>query len=250
VSPVIGCPESCRTPPCDTCQARGPATRTGTRLARTELVSITRKGTEGGGQQPSISDGARFVSFTSKGKGLVKGDTNRKHDVFVRDLLKDKTERVSVSSKGEQGSKASAGSEMAGAGRYVVFTSVAGNLVRKDRNRKQDVFVHDRRRNKTERASVDNGARPIGGPARIATVSADGRYVLFSAAADLRKGGKRTTTLYLRDRRSGRTSTLVANVFPGATLSADGHALSFTASRSNLVGDDTGSFDDAFVYTW
>jgi Tol biopolymer transport system component len=216
----------------------------------TELVSVTRKGTEGGGQQPSISDGARFVSFTSKGKGLVKGDTNRKHDIFVRDLLKDKTERVSVSSKGEQGRKASAGSEMAGAGRYVVFTSVAGNLVRKDRNRKQDVFVHDRRRNKTELASVDNGERPAGGPARIPTISADGRYVLFSAAADLRKGGRNASTLYLRDRLRGRTNTLVANVFPGATLSSDGHALSFAASRGNLVRDDTNGALDAFVYTW
>jgi Tol biopolymer transport system component len=214
----------------------------------TELVSISRKGTDGGGQQPSISDGGRFVTFTSKGKGLVKGDTNGTHDVFVRDLLKDRTERVSVSSKGEQGSKPSAGSEIAGAGRYVVFTSVAGNLVKKDTNKKQDVFVHDRWTDRTELASVDNGERQAGGPARSATISADGRYVLFSAAPDLRKGGSGTTSLYLRDRVAGGTTTPVTKVLTGAVLSGDGRAIAFVSSRSDLVDGDTNNYLDAFLY--
>lgn len=216
----------------------------------TELVSVTRKGAQAGGQQPGISDGGRFVTFTSKGKGLVKGDTNRKYDVFVRDLLKGRTERVSVSSKGEQGTKPSAGSDIAGAGRYVVFASTAGNLVKKDTNRKQDVFVHDRRTDKTELASVDSAERQAGGPARTATISADGRYVLFSAAANLRKGGSEVTSLYLRDRQGGQTHSLIANVGAGAVLSGDGHALSLLAHRSNLVPEDTNSSTDAFVYTW
>ena len=74
--------------------------------------------------------------------------------------------------------------------------------------------------------------------------------MLFSAAANLRKGGSEVTSLYLRDRQGGRTHTLVANVGVGAVLSGDGHAVSFLASRGNLVRDDTNGSMDAFVYTW
>jgi Tol biopolymer transport system component len=216
----------------------------------TELVSVTRKGVEGGGKQPSIADGGRFISFTSKNKGLVEDDRNKKHDVFVRDQLKDKTERVSVSSKGDEASKRSFASQIAGAGRFVVFTTEAGNLVEDDRNGKLDVFVHDRNKDKTQLVSVDSAERPAGGPITKPSISADGRYVSFNAAADLREGGGQTDALYLRDRSAGTTKLLVSEIGTGAVLSGDGHALSFNAFRSNLVDGDTNNTRDIFTYTW
>lgn len=216
----------------------------------TELVSVTRQGNEGGGQEPSVSDGGRFIAFTSKGGKLVKGDKNKKHDIFVRDLLKDRTELISVSSQGDQGRKSSAGSEIAGAGRFVVFSSTAGNLVKGDKNKKQDIFVHDRNKDRTEIVSIDSRERVAGGPSRLPSISANGRYVVFNSAVNLRKGGRSTDTLYLRDRQDDRTDRLVQEVGQGAVASADGHTLSFLAFRGDLVTGDTNSTTDTFVYTW
>jgi Tol biopolymer transport system component len=216
----------------------------------TELVSITRKGAEGGGQLPSISDLGRFVSFTSKGKNLVKKDKNRKHDIFVRDLSKDKTERVSVSSKGDEAAKRSLEAQIAGQGRFVVFTSEAGNLVEKDKNKRIDVFVHDRKKDKTELVSVDSRGRNAGGPSISPSISANGRFVSFNSAPDLRKGGRNADALYLHDRSTGKTDPLVPEIGVGATISADGHAVAFNAFRSSVVDGDTNNSRDVFVLTW
>ena len=216
----------------------------------TELVSVTRKGVEGGGQLASISDGGRFVSFTSQGKNLVKADKNKKHDIFVRDLTKDKTERVSVSSQGDEAAKRSFESQVAGQGRFVVFTSEAGNLVEKDKNKKVDVFVHDRKKDKTELVSVDSRGRQAGGPSLSPSISANGRYVSFNSAPDLRKGGRVADALYLHDRSTDKTDPLVPEIGTAATISADGHALSFNAFRSSVVDGDTNNSRDVFVLTW
>jgi hypothetical protein len=50
----------------------------------------------------SISADGRCVAFASEARRLVPGDTNRCWDVFVYDCRTRQTERVSVSSKGEQ----------------------------------------------------------------------------------------------------------------------------------------------------
>lgn len=215
----------------------------------TELVSVTRKGNEGGGKEPSISDNGRFISFTSKGK-LVKSDSNKVHDVFVRDLRKDNTVRVSVSSEGEQAGKPSFESDLAGNGRFIVFSSNAGNLVDNDKNKKVDVFVHDRKKDKTEISSVNSREKRAGGPTVAPAISADGRYVAFHGSPNLVKGGGNVSSLYLRDRQAGRTELLISNVQNGATISGDGHALSFSTFSGDFVTGDTNGTTDVFLYTW
>jgi Tol biopolymer transport system component len=71
----------------------------------TERVSVTSVGEQGDSPslQPAISADGRFVAFGSYASNLVPGDTNRSTDVFVHDRLTGATERVSVSSAGEQG---------------------------------------------------------------------------------------------------------------------------------------------------
>ena len=216
----------------------------------TQLVTITRKGGEGGGKDPSISDNGQFVSFTAKSKDYVKGDKNKAHDVFVRDLTKKKTERVSVSSKGEEAAKRSFESQIAGFGRYVVFTSAAKNLAKGDTDKKVDVFVHDRRKDKTELVSVDSAERQAKGPVVTPSISADGRYVTFHAGEDLRAGGKVTDSLYLRDRSAGTTKPLNNRIATGGSaISGNGAVVVFDAIRGTVVPDDTNNLRDVFAYT-
>ena len=54
--------------------------------ARTVRVSVTTRGSRGGGASlgPQISANGRYVAFLSYAGNLVAGDTNRASDVFVR----------------------------------------------------------------------------------------------------------------------------------------------------------------------
>src|SRR5207253_2878782 len=101
--------------------------------------------------QLSLSADGRFVAFGSYATNLVAGDTNGQHDVFIRDRLTGTTERVSLSSTGNQGDGWSSGPSLSADGRFVAFTSGATNLVPGDTNGASDVFVHDRQTGITER---------------------------------------------------------------------------------------------------
>lgn len=95
-------------------------------------------------------------AFASDDANLVANDTNGIPDVFVWTQTNGVTERVSVSTAGEQANGASYDVGMSADGRYVVFTSVATNLVANDTNGVTDVFVRDRGTNQTILVSVDN----------------------------------------------------------------------------------------------
>ena len=71
---------------------------------RTILASLSSSGRRANGvsHRPCDLRRRRFVAFSSKATNLVKHDTNRKIDIFVRDLKRDTTKRVSVSSSGKQ----------------------------------------------------------------------------------------------------------------------------------------------------
>jgi len=128
----------------------------------TARVSVASDGTQSDDESdaPSISADGRWVVFWSSASNLVAGDTNECPystgspncpDVFVRDLQTGTTERVSVASDGTQANEASVASGVSADGRWVVFWSVASNLVADDSNGFMDVFVHDRRTGRTER---------------------------------------------------------------------------------------------------
>jgi hypothetical protein len=129
-----------------------------------------------------ISPQGRFVLFSSKGK-LVPGDTNHRRDVFVRDRETGATHRISVSSGGRQGDRASVGVGISSRGRYCLFESNAGNLVPGDRNRMTDLFLRDRLRGRTIRLNVSPSGASANGPARFAALSVDGRWAAFGSPA-------------------------------------------------------------------
>lgn len=128
----------------------------------TERVSVASDGTQGDGESfsPTISADGRWVAFWSFASNLAAGDTNECPyssgspncpDVFVRDLQTGTTERVSVASDGTQANEVSGASGVSADGRWVVFWSLASNLVVSDDNGFMDVFVHDRLTGRTER---------------------------------------------------------------------------------------------------
>jgi Tol biopolymer transport system component len=140
-------------------------------------------------QDTGISSDGRYVVFDSFARNLVPGDTNEWEDVFVRDLEKGTTTRVSVSSSGAQVRAGGMAAHVSSDGRFVAFESNADDLVAGDTNGRTDIFVRDIVGGTTARASVGaDGAQGNGASGNIA-ISSDGRYVVFdSGASDLVPG--------------------------------------------------------------
>lgn len=222
---------------------------------------------------PSISADGRYVEFKSKASNLVAGDTNGVVDVFVRDRLARTTERVSVSSTGQQANGDSPSpqkpqkSRISADGRYVAFTSSASNLVDGDTNQAVDAFVHDRLTRRTVRASVSSSGEQ-GLPPLVSTdderraffmdvsISADGRFVGFdSNSPNLAPGdGDPDPDVFLHDLFT-RTTTVITMARDGGeshgltpSVAAGGRYLAFHSLASNLVEGDSEGSPDIFVY--
>ena len=161
-------------------------------LQTTERVSVATDGSEANGDSIhfAVSGDGRFVAFSGWATNLVAGDTNNSRDIFVRDRLLETTDRISVSSYGEQGLRDSEEPQISRDGRYVVFRSAAEGLVPGTTHQRFQIFVHDRVTGMTARVS-DTPAmtESVGGGfyiVRTPSISADGRSVLFNSdASDL-----------------------------------------------------------------
>jgi Tol biopolymer transport system component len=223
--------------------------------AVTERVSVSSAGEEGNGVSwsPSITADGRYVAFMSHASNLVPGDTNATPDAFVHDRLTGTTERVSVSSAGEEGNGASWVPSLSADGRYVAFPSAASNLVPGDTNATSDIFVHDRLTGTTERVSVSSAGEEGNGDSGWPSISADGRYVAFgSDASNLVPGDTNATPdIFVHDRLTGTTERVSVssageegnggNWWP--SISADGRYVAFLSDASNLVPGDTNGYD-------
>ncbi|MGE3844123.1 MAG: IPT/TIG domain-containing protein, partial [Vicinamibacterales bacterium] len=228
---------------------------------RTTRVSVATGGTQGlGGHswEPFVSGDGRFVAFTSAATNLVAGDDNAYDDIFVHDRLAGTTERVNVRTGGVQANPGHSGwSAMSRDGRYVVFNSLAPNLVVGDSNNLMDVFVHDRLTSQTSRVSVTTGGFQAGGNSLRPTISGDGRLVAFDSDAPnlVPDDTNAQSDVFVHDRVTGKT--VRASLAPGerqgnsfsysATFSGDGRSLVFLSAATDLTFGDTNNATDVFV---
>lgn len=205
-----------------------------------------------------ISDDGRWVLFSSSATDLVAGDTNGVADVFLRDRQMGTTERVSLASGGGQLTGTSSSAALSPDGRYVLFTSLASDVVAGDTNGARDVFLIDRQLDTVERVSLSwLGEQANGSSADWASMSADARYILFSSSAsNLVVNDPQRTDLFLRDRQTSTTvkvtsaagKTLAnADSTERAAISPNGNVVGFSSGASNLVAGDTNGVADVFV---
>ena len=153
-------------------------------------------------------------------------------------------------------------------GRWVAFTSTAVNLAagQSDRNGVHDVFLHDRQTGTTVLVSHAAGSPTTaasGGGSKAASISDDGRWIVYNSTADdLVPGQTPPTTdqIYLYDRDTG-TNTLVSHSTAGPAenaagqsshprISGDGNWVAFESGASDLVAGQNGPQDfwDVFLY--
>jgi hypothetical protein len=142
------------------------------RLGTTTLATLSSDGVPGnlggGSSGVNISSDGYLVAFDSSSTNLVPNDTNGVPDVFVRDLRRGRTERVSVSSTGFQGNGTSALGALSPDGRFVAIISTATNFTSGVPVGIAQAYVHDRQTGTTRLAT----RAPNGSPGDHGTLSA------------------------------------------------------------------------------
>jgi len=217
----------------------------------TQRVSLDSQGAQGDSASgdPTISAGGRYVAFDSYASNLVPGDTNGVWDSFVRDRATGTTRRVSVSSDGAEGNASSGNASISADGRFVAFGSMASNLAPGEMS---GVFVHTLATGRTERVSVSSSGVP--GTGETPAISSDGRYVAFASSfpyVTKDTNSNYDVDVYVRDRVQHTTRRISvssngeqSNGFSGhPAISADGRYVAFDSYASNLVPNDTGTWD-------
>ena len=131
----------------------------------------------------AISGDGRFVTFENPDLIFGAGRIFPADLIFVHDRFTGAEDTVSLGSDGSRPNNASVVPSVSGDGRLFLFASLASNLVPRDTNGVQDVFVHDRPTGTTERVSVAiDGSQP-NGASFSGAISADGHWVCFVSSA-------------------------------------------------------------------
>jgi Tol biopolymer transport system component len=184
---------------------------------------------------PHLTSDGSLVAFECPDGSMVAGDRNRDYDVFVRNRPQGTTELISahdptLASATPNGLSTLSATSISRDGRYVAFASEADNLVANDTNKCRDVFVRDLFATVPRLVSVDTNGFSGDGLSTDAAISADGRFVAFTSAADNLVAGdtNRAQDVFLRDLHMGATTVI--------SLSNGGTAEGNKASYSPIVG--------------
>lgn len=249
----------------------------------TYLVSIDSGGVKANGKSdpPSISLDGSHIAFVNAGSNLVANDFNLSPDLMIRSLdgattdLASRADPVLPSSTSSPGavfnpgpatpghSSMDPGQHMQSAdGRYVVFVSVAPNLVAGVTlvPGVQQVYRYDVVNHEMSLVSVAaNGTTGGNGTSDSPTISADGTRVAFrSLASNLDPlDGDTISDVYLRE-LDATPNTFLASVNAAGTvkgngsssspiISANGVRVAFASSASNLDPLDSDTNSDIYV---
>jgi Tol biopolymer transport system component len=236
----------------------------------TRLISKRSNGTPGdaSSSHPSMAASGQYVAFESAADNLSGVDDDGFDDVFVHDRETGATRLVSRRTNGDPATgNSSRTASISGNGRYISFESDADNLSGLDDDDHRSIYVRDMERGRTTLVSVRSNGDSGDHKSGDASISADGRYVLFESRstnlsnADSDAGGPDfpLRDVFIHDRGMGRTRLLSighdgspADQESGFTtgdgyLSRTGVWAVFPSGASYLVPNDTNGFSDIFL---
>jgi len=213
----------------------------------------------------ATTSNGRFIAYVSAAFDIVPDDTNGTfgRDVFVYDTQEQTTERVNVSSDGEQADGVTTwGWDVIGIsdnGRYVTFTSSAPNLVDDDTNEQPDIFLHDRAIGRTVRISVGPDGEQANDGSYRPQISADGRYITYQSRASNivpNDANGNVADVFLHDRVTNET-TVIALTDDGEQpdgssfdlrTSPDARFVAFSSFATNYDPDHVPGELDVYVH--
>jgi Tol biopolymer transport system component len=192
----------------------------------------------------ALSGDGRVAVFTTYATNLAAGDDNFA-DIYSKNLDNGTITRVSANSAGEAANGNSDNASASADGRYIVFSSQASNLVEGDNNGHRDVFRKDMHSGAVLRVSISADAVEGMGDSSNATISADGRFVVFESSSDFTPGdGDGKADIFIKDVNTGALTRLSSggdashfNYAGTAALTADGLAAVFASYQGGNVND-------------
>jgi Tol biopolymer transport system component len=229
----------------------------GDSLIRTYRIAPPGVDPNGPSGEPSISGNSRYIAFASQASnlGAVVG-TRRTSNAYVYDFVAAKMSLISSTPAGGGPNGPSSEPSISANGQTVAFTSSATNLVPGTRPRVSQIYVRSGT-GPVRRVSVAFGGQPDADCSQPA-ISADGRYVAFSSAADNFVAGddNAASDIFVADLSLGTVRRVSvsskgaqangASVNP--SISGDGRYVSFTSTARNLVPRDHNHVADVFVH--
>lgn len=206
----------------------------------------------------STSADGRYIAFVSSAANLVAGDRDASPDIFVYDRQTGVMECVSVTSDEHDLESRFDAPSISDDGRYVVFEGWSYTLVPGSSGYVSEIYLHDRQTGATTLLTTSAIAEElIDGNSFDATISADGRYVVFaSEATNLVSGDTNDAVdIFLHDVSAGGTrrvslrgaATQAGGDSGAPTVSADGRFVAFHSNADSLVNGDTNNQSDVFV---
>ncbi|MFL6289991.1 MAG: TolB family protein, partial [Thermoanaerobaculia bacterium] len=246
--------------------------------ASVELISGTGTVSDsfGASALPALSADGRYAAFLSTAPNIVPGQADDNHlpDVFLHDRVLGTTTLVSHAA-GSPTQAASPGDYdslgISADGRYVAFSGLGVDLVpgAVDDNRRTDVFLWDRVTGTTTLVSHAAGSPGTAADegSRIARISADGNFLVFSSSAgnlaagqvepapafktaDVFLWSRASDTVTLVSRKSGTTATAASQGSFATAISADGGVVVFTTFANDLLSTVIDVNTDAEVYAY
>lgn len=229
----------------------------------TKLVSKAPDGTAPDGGRTggvSISGDGKYVLYYSNSHNML-GFANSgvyPDQVFLYDVVNDTTQMITGVSSTEMGNKESFSSGISYDGRYIVFVSLASNLVPDDTNGVEDVFLYDRETNGIERISGAPDGTQANARSLSARISDDGKYVYFNSHASnlVPNDNNGTTDAFLYD-VTNKTLRLLSKSLSGGTGNATSQATSISGNgryvtlytlASDLIPSDTDGTYENLIY--
>ena len=147
---------------------------------------------------------------------------------------------------------------ISGDGSVVVFQSTSQNIVPGDATGTRHIYAFERETKRITRVSVNDSGKPGNKQSFGASISADGRFVVFISDANNLVPGDTAGNqdVFLRDRQAGTLTRIsVSNTGEpankdcrDAVISADGHIIAFASTASNLDDNNMNNSSDIFVY--
>jgi len=218
---------------------------------RVSVATTTHEAANAAAGQGAISADGRYVVFSSAATNLAAifaGTTN----VFRHDRTTGETVQVNVKPSGLASSGTAFSPTISAEGRYVVFASVASDLVDGDANAMMDVFWRDMAPGGVTKLVSVTAAGVQGemgsgfsGFSGAKAISDDGRYVVFNSASttlvpDRPNNGKQQ--IYRKDMTTGElvrvsvdaTGAAGDNNSSFAVISGNGQVVAFRSESMNF----------------
>lgn len=179
-------------------------------------------GANGIASEPAISGDGRYLAFTSSATNLVPGDTNKATDIFLHDRQAGTTLLASVNQTGfGPGNKASYSPSLSANGKWLLYRSLATDLVSGGVSAVENLFLRDLQAG-TNLALTTSGVS-------VAAMTPDGRYTAFAGSSG---------PLYVWDALLGqRVFTNAVFGIANLTLSPDGGRLAYLLGSSLRLDD-------------